>query len=68
MKDFLKMFLDTILRIVLWLIYMPFAVLAVLCGAFALSLQRIFSIIINGDDYEEDTYEDLLVKLISLFL
>ena len=68
MKETLKMIGDTMLRIVLYLVYMPFAVLAVLCGAFALSLQRMFSYIINGDDYEEDTYEEVLIKLIALFL
>lgn len=68
MKDFLKMIGDTLLRIVLWLIYMPFAAVAVMCGAFALSLQRLFSLIINGEDYEVDTYEDMLANLLSLFL
>jgi hypothetical protein len=68
MKDFLKMIGDTLLRIVLWLIYMPFAAVAVMCGAFALSLQRLFSLIINGEDYESDTYEDMLTNLLSLFL
>ena len=68
MKDFLKMIGDTLLRIVLWLIYIPFAALAVLCGAFALSLQRAFSLIINGEGYEEDSYEDMLANLLSLFL
>lgn len=68
MKDFLKMIGDTLLRIVLWLIYMPFAAVAVMCGAFALLLQRLFSLIINGEDYESDTYEDMLANLLSLFL
>jgi hypothetical protein len=68
MKDFLKMIGDPLLRIVLWLMYMPFAAVAVMCGAFALSLQRLFSLIINGKDYESDTYEDMLTNLLSLFL
>ena len=68
MKDFLKMIRDTLLRIILWLIYMPFATVAIMCGAFALSLQRLFSLIINGENYEDATYEEMLTNLLSLFL
>lgn len=68
MKGQLRMIVDVLLRIVLWLIYMPFAAIAVMCGALALSLQRLFSLIINGDGYEEESYEDMLTNLLSLFL
>lgn len=68
MKEKILMILITILEVIMYIIYLPIAAVAVCFGTIAITVKGAFAKILSGNAYEEDTYEDTLIKLLNLLL
>lgn len=66
MKERLKTIGTTLLNVLLGLLYAPFAIMALFCGALALAVQKVFWA--KQKDIDLEYYDDSLEKLIKMFV